>query len=159
MSSCPTLVSASELVALTVGPPAVRCEKISMMRVVGTRRRSRADVSGGRVADLFRAFGDRNRLRILHILREGETCVGDLVKVLRIPQARVSRHLAYLRRTGLVHVRRDGLWMYYSLAAAKNDVHRTLLGCLSGCFQNLPEFAADTKRSGTVRKSGGCCPS
>jgi ArsR family transcriptional regulator len=111
------------------------------------------------MAGLFRAFGDRNRLRILHVLREGEICVGDLVKVLRIPQARVSRHLAYLRRGGLVRARKSGLWMYYSLAPAKGEVHRTLLACLSGCFQGLPEFAADAKRRGATRKAGGCCPS
>lgn len=97
-------------------------------------------------------------MRILHLLRYGEICVGDLVKILRIPQARVSRHLAYLRRYGLVDVRRHGLWMYYSLAPAQDGVHRALLGCLSGCFGDLPEFAGDAKRRGIVKKSGGCCP-
>jgi ArsR family transcriptional regulator, arsenate/arsenite/antimonite-responsive transcriptional repressor len=116
-------------------------------------------MSGGRVANLFRAFSDRNRLRILHILRHGEICVGDLVKTLRIPQARVSRHLAYLRRAGLVQARKEKHWIHYSLAPAKGGVHRTLLGCLSGCFEGLPEFAADAKRHGVAKKAGGCCPS
>jgi ArsR family transcriptional regulator, arsenate/arsenite/antimonite-responsive transcriptional repressor len=93
------------------------------------------------------------------VLRYGEICVGDLVKVLRVPQARVSRHLAHLRKAGLVQARKNGLWMYYSLAAARGDVHRTLLACLSGCFQELPEFAADAKRCGATKKTGGCCPS
>lgn len=114
--------------------------------------------SEGNMAELFRAFADRNRLRILHVLREGEICVGDLVKVLRIPQARASRHLAYLRRTKLVQVRKSGLWVYYSLAPAKGVVHTTLLGCLSGCFRELPEFAADAKRRNGVEKSDPCCP-
>ena len=129
------------------------------MRVAGVARKARAKLSGVRAADLFRAFADRNRLRILHLLRHGEICVGDLVKVLRTPQARVSRHLAYLRRTGLVQARKNGTWIYYSLAPAKSDVHRTLLGCLSGCFQDLPEFAADAKRRGVVKKTDSCCPS
>ena len=129
------------------------------MRISGAARRARNEAPDARVALLFRAFADRNRLRILHVLGRGEICVGDLVKVLRIPQARASRHLAYLRRTGLVQTRKSGLWMYYSLAPAKNSVHTTLLGCLSGCFRELPEFAADAKRHADVKKAGGCCPS
>jgi len=66
---------------------------------------------------MFRAFSDPVRLRILHLLQSGEFCVGDIVKVLRLPQPRVSRHLAYLRRAGLVKVRQNGLWKFYSLAA------------------------------------------
>lgn len=128
------------------------------MRISGAARKARGDMSGARAAGLFRAFADRNRLRILHLLRHGEMCVGDLVKILRIPQARVSRHLAYLRRSGLVDARRETLWIYYSLAPARNDVHRALLGCITGCFQDLPEFAADAKRRGVVKTSGGCCP-
>jgi DNA-binding transcriptional ArsR family regulator len=58
---------------------------------------------------MFRAFSDRTRLRILYLLKYGETCVGDLVEILGVPQAKASRHLAYLRKAGLVEVRRDGL--------------------------------------------------
>lgn len=122
-------------------------------------KKARPAASQARVADLFRAFGDHNRLRILHVLREGETCVGDLVGVLRIPQARVSRHLAYLRRNGLVSARREGLWMHYSLTPARSPVHRILLDCLSGCFRDLPDLAADARRLRAVKKAGGCCPS
>jgi ArsR family transcriptional regulator len=107
---------------------------------------------------LFRAFADRNRLRILHVLRHGEICVGDLVKILRIPQARVSRHLAYLRRARLVRARRRGAWMYYALAPVTGPVHTTLIGCLVSCFEELPEFAGDARRRGVLGKSGSCCP-
>ena len=51
---------------------------------------------------MFRAFSDRTRLRILHLLRGGELCVCDLVEVLGVPQPKASRHLAYLRKAGLV---------------------------------------------------------
>ena len=51
---------------------------------------------------MFRAFSDRTRLRLLHLLRGGEGCVCDLVRVLGVPQPKVSRHLAYLRKAGLV---------------------------------------------------------
>ena len=63
------------------------------------------------VVDLkFRAFSDRTRLRILHLLQEGELCVGDIVAILKVPQPRASRHLAYLRKADLVVVRKSGLW-------------------------------------------------
>ena len=54
-----------------------------------------------RVDLMFRAFSDRNRLRILHLLQGGEMCVGDIVDILQVPQPRVSRHLAYLPSRGL----------------------------------------------------------
>ena len=61
---------------------------------------------------LFRAFSDRTRLRILHLLQQGELCVCDLVSILRVPQPTASRHLAYLRRAGLVRVRQEQSWKY-----------------------------------------------
>ncbi|MBN1492026.1 MAG: transcriptional regulator, partial [Phycisphaerae bacterium] len=54
--------------------------------------------TAGNIDLMFRAFSDRTRLRILHILQDGELCVGDIVEILRAPQPRVSRHLAYLRK-------------------------------------------------------------
>ena len=63
-----------------------------------------------RMATLFRALSDSTRLRILHLLKRGELCVCDLMQILRIPQAKTSRHLGYLRKAGLVTVREDGLW-------------------------------------------------
>jgi ArsR family transcriptional regulator len=107
---------------------------------------------------MFRAFSDRTRLRILHLLGDGEICVGDLVKILRMPQPTVSRHLAYLRRAGLVASRREGQWAFYSLAAARRSFHVALLACLGRCFREVPELAEDTKRHRRIRRQGGCCP-
>jgi ArsR family transcriptional regulator len=107
---------------------------------------------------MFRAFSDRNRLRILHLLQDGEMCVGDIVEVLGVPQPRVSRHLAYLRRAGLVVARKEGLWSFYSLAPAGNQFHKDLLDCLSKCFADVPEIKADAARAAKIRRSGGCCP-
>jgi ArsR family transcriptional regulator len=109
-----------------------------------------------RVDRLFRAFSDRTRLRILHLLRGGELCVCDLVSVLNVPQPKVSRHLSYLRRSGLVQVRKDGLWCYYQLAPARNTFHTKLLDCLACCFQNVPEIQKDAIRLAKVHKSQ-CC--
>ena len=107
---------------------------------------------------IFRAFSDRTRLRILCLLTQEEMCVGDLVRVLQVPQPTASRHLSYLRRAGLVDTRRDGLWVHYRLARAQNAFHRNILKCLGSCFHDVPEIADDVKRAGLVRKSGGCCP-
>ena len=111
-----------------------------------------------RVDLIFRAFSDRTRLRILHLLQEGEICVGDLVKILRVPQATTSRHLAYFRRSGLVLTNKKGLWIYYSLAPARGVLHRKLLDCLNSCFVEVPELRIDRERLRSSRKSGSCCP-
>ncbi len=108
---------------------------------------------------MFRAFSDRTRLRILHLLLEGETCVGDIVKILQVPQPTASRHLAYLRGAGLVSTRKRGLWKFYRLAPGATAFHRNLLECVKSCFRDVPEIAADRKRAAQVRKAGGCCRS
>jgi ArsR family transcriptional regulator, arsenate/arsenite/antimonite-responsive transcriptional repressor len=109
---------------------------------------------------VFRAFSDRTRLRILNLLRPGECCVCDLVRVIGAPQPTVSRHLAYLRKAGLVTVRRQGLWMYYQLATPTAGFHRKLLECLACCFTDVPELARDTKRLKRCcdERDGACCP-
>src|SRR4249919_3603916 len=96
---------------------------------------------------IFKAFADPTRLRILRLLRREEMCVGDLVKSLRIPQPKASRHLNYLRRAGLVISRKDGLWRHYALAPARGALHSRLLGCLSTCFESVPEVSGDSKRA------------
>ena len=107
---------------------------------------------------MFRAFADTTRLRILHLLVQGETCVGNLVEVLQLPQSAVSRHLAYLRKANLVSVRKSGLWAYYSLTPANSSFQSKLYECLNECFCEVPELEADTKRARELKKSGGCCP-
>ena len=107
---------------------------------------------------MFRAFSDRTRLRILHLLHDGESCVGDIVKILDLPQPKVSRHLAYLRKAALVQVRKAGPWSYYSLSPADEPFHKKLLECLANCFQEVPELQADRARATEIRDRGGCCP-
>jgi ArsR family transcriptional regulator len=107
---------------------------------------------------IFRAFSDRTRLRILGILRQGEACVGDLVEILKVPQPKVSRHLAYLRKAGLVEAREQGLWNFYRLATATTPFHKKMLECLGACFGDVPEIARDAAKTRDLKKSGGCCP-
>jgi ArsR family transcriptional regulator, arsenate/arsenite/antimonite-responsive transcriptional repressor len=111
-----------------------------------------------RIDGMFRAFSDGTRLRILHLLRGGEWCVGDIVVILRIEQPSASRHLAYLRRARLVSVRKAGIWSYYSLAVATEPFHTKLLECLACCFDAIREIRDDQVRARRIRDRGDCCP-
>jgi ArsR family transcriptional regulator len=71
---------------------------------------------------VYAALADATRLRILALLRNGEICVCHIHAALKLPQPTVSRHLAYLRKSGLVDARRDGIWMHYRLRAAADPV-------------------------------------
>jgi ArsR family transcriptional regulator len=83
-------------------------------------------------AELCKTFADAKRLIIINELRQGETTVGDLARLLEFPQAVVSRHLAILRDKGVVQYRREGTSVYYSLSDPKigdacDMVHQILL--------------------------------
>ena len=68
----------------------------------------------------FRALADPTRLRLLNLMSEQEVCVCYFTEVLGAPQPKISRHLAYLRKAGIVVARRDGKWMHYRLTVPKN---------------------------------------
>jgi ArsR family transcriptional regulator len=109
-------------------------------------------------ADLkFRAVSDRTRLRILYLLLGGEMCVCDLVEVIQVPQPTASRHLAYLRKAGLVATEKRGLWMYYSLVPVKTTFHKNLMRCLASCSEEVPELRQDKARLAKLKQSGRCC--
>jgi ArsR family transcriptional regulator len=101
---------------------------------------------------LFKACADQTRLRILNLLAsEGEVCVCHLVDVLGTNQPKVSRHLAYLKRVGLVADRKDGLWVHYRLATPMAEHAERLLACLNGCCVEVPEMRRDVLSLQTVR--------
>ncbi len=85
-------------------------------------------------------------------------CVGDLVSVLRVPQPTASRHLAHLRRAGLVTARKNSYWTYYALTPARTTFHRKLIECLDTCFRDVPALARDSGVARRLRAKGGCCP-
>ena len=107
---------------------------------------------------MFRAFSDPIRLRILHLVAEGELCVCDLVAILELPQPTVSRHLSYLRKAGLVRAREERSWNFYRLTPARATFHRKLLECLGTCFNDVPALSADSQRAKRLKSRGGCCP-
>jgi ArsR family transcriptional regulator len=71
---------------------------------------------------LFRALADRTRLRLLNLMGREEVCVCYFTEVLRTPQPKISRHLAYLRKSGVVAARREGKWMHYRIIEP-SDTH------------------------------------
>jgi len=95
------------------------------------------------VETVFRALSDGTRLRILNLLQGGELCVCDLVTVLDVPQPTASRHLAYLRKAGLVLARKEGLWHYYRLSEAEGLFHTKVLECLASLRDEVPDLADD----------------
>jgi ArsR family transcriptional regulator len=105
----------------------------------------------------FRAFSAQIRLRILHLLLEGEMCVCDLVEILNVPQPTASRHLAYLRKAGLVAAQKRGLWIYYSLRPATTTFHKRLIGCLEACIEETPELRRDKARRRGLERLDRCC--
>lgn len=106
-------------------------------------------------AELLKAFADPVRLRLLNLLREDrEICVCHLHEALGLPQPTVSRHLAYLRKHGLVVGRKDGLWVHYRRAKPKTSLHRTLVDSLETCLGDLDTFREDRRR---LARAVTCC--
>lgn len=103
----------------------------------------RSAASIGDLDALFKGFADPTRIRILSVLAAGELCVCDIVELLVVPQPTVSRHLAYLRRAGLVEATREWKFAHYRLAAPANDVHRNLMACVRSCFTGVPSLDAE----------------
>lgn len=69
----------------------------------------------------FRALADRTRLRLLNLLGTDEVCVCFFVEILKTNQPKISRHLAYLRRAGIVAARRDGPWIHYRVVEPDDE--------------------------------------
>ena len=107
--------------------------------------KSTAGTPIARMETLFRALADQTRLRILTLLASGEVCVCNIHGALGIPQPTASRHLAYLRRTGLVGTRRDGLWIHYRLALPEDPA-------LASVVRSAIEAVTNTRGTGTDRK-------
>jgi ArsR family transcriptional regulator, arsenate/arsenite/antimonite-responsive transcriptional repressor len=100
----------------------------------------------------FVALSDRNRLRLINLMGDDEVCVCFFVEILKMPQPKVSRHLAYLRQAGIVSARREGKWMHYRIVPP-SDAHAARI------LQELREWlAADREmRQDRARFVKVCC--
>ncbi|NOT25061.1 MAG: winged helix-turn-helix transcriptional regulator [Acidobacteria bacterium] len=96
--------------------------------------------------NVFKALADKTRLRILALLGNNEVCVCHIHDSLGIPQSTVSRHLAYLRKSGLVAARRDGVWMHYVLSASLSPAIQGVIAAAVDALQQLPATSQDRKQ-------------
>ena len=96
---------------------------------------------------------DRTRLRIMNLLLDGPLCVCHLQEVLREPQVKVSRHLAYLRERGLLAAERCGQWMIYRLPENPPSALAAQLACLQDAAGEEPVFRQDGQRLAKLRKN------
>ena len=101
---------------------------------------------------LFRALADCTRLRLINLMADQEICVCYLVEVIDAPQPKISRHLAYLRRAGIVLARRDGKWMHYKLAVPADHHAAAILRTTLEALRRDKELQADFRRL-----SRACC--
>ena len=96
--------------------------------------------------NVFKALADKTRLRILALLGNNEVCVCHLHDSLDLPQPTVSRHLAYLRKSGLVAARRDGVWMHYQVSRALSPLVRDIVGAAVDALRQVPATNQDRKQ-------------
>src|SRR5476649_382608 len=111
---------------------------------------------------IYECLCEATRLRVLNVLARGPLCVCHFQAVLREPQVKISKHLAYLRARGLVEVERSGNWMMYALPAKPSPELKANLACLQDCAQENPVFQRDIVRlkklAPKLAANGpGCC--
>lgn len=100
----------------------------------------------------FRALADPTRLRIINLIGNQEVCVCFFVEILKTNQPKISRHLAYLRRAGIVSARREGIWMHYRIATPKDENAAKVLMDVREWLANDTAMQQDQKRLDKI-----CC--
>lgn len=100
----------------------------------------------------FRALADPTRLRLVNLIARQELCVCYLIHVINAPQPKISRHLAYLRRVGIVKARREGKWMHYRLAVPANSHAAAILKTTADALKRDPSMQRDF-----LRLERACC--
>ncbi|HZB88971.1 MAG TPA: metalloregulator ArsR/SmtB family transcription factor [Terracidiphilus sp.] len=104
------------------------------------------------LARVFAALADRTRLRLLNLMQGREVCVCYFVEILKQSQPKISRHLAYLRKAGVVSARREGKWMHYCMRRPSEAGAAAILDATLASFEADHEMQADLLRLGKA-----CC--
>ena len=104
------------------------------------------------IAFLFKALADPTRLRLINLIGDDEVCVCFFVEVLKINQPKISRHLAYLRRAGVVQARRDGKWIHYRLVEPPDPHAANIFREVRAGLASEPTMRGDRSRLETI-----CC--
>jgi len=112
------------------------------MRRTTTKRKPAID----QLEAVFKALADKTRLRILALLGNNEVCVCHIHDTLGLPQPTASRHLAYLRKSGLVDARRDGVWMHYRVAPSLDPMVKKVIGAAIAALLEIPATGQDRKQ-------------
>lgn len=100
----------------------------------------------------FQALGDNTRLRLLNLMGEQEVCVCYFVEILNAPQPKISRHLAYLRKAGIVSARREGKWMHYRIVMPPH------IGATQILKQTLASLKEEkSMQTDSARLTKACC--
>ena len=98
------------------------------------------------IENLFKALADRTRLRLISLIGDSEVCVCFFVSILKTSQPKISRHLAYLRRAGIVTARREGKWMHYRLAEPPDEHAAKIFREVRASLREHPEFQRDREK-------------
>jgi ArsR family transcriptional regulator len=113
---------------------------------MGRAKETRTTAPIDRLEAVFKALADKTRLRVLALLGNNEVCVCHIHDSLGLPQPTVSRHLAYLRRSGLVAVRRDGVWMHYRVSSSLDPVVQKVVNAAIAALTEVSTTARDRKQ-------------
>lgn len=106
--------------------------------------------------DYFKGLSDVTRLRIMNLLLQGELCVCDIQRIVNGSQPTVSRHLNYLKHSGLVLDRRDGLRVFYRVAKEKSTDLKALHQFLRKVFKGKSVLEDDLKDLKDAMARGTC---
>ena len=109
------------------------------------------------IAQVFQSLEEEVRLRIMALLlEEQELCVCDLVAVLQLPQSTVSRHLSHLKNAGWLRDRREGVWIYYTIAKPLGPLQQSLLPILRHFLHENGAAKKDVERLRTFSRGSNC---
>jgi ArsR family transcriptional regulator, arsenate/arsenite/antimonite-responsive transcriptional repressor len=109
-----------------------------------------------KLAQYFRALSEEIRLRIVMLLTHGELCVCDIMDVLGEPQSKISRHLSYLKHSGLVTGKRVGVWMHYMLTDTQDQTLDAQIAFMRERLSNLPPFKDDMAKMEVLKEQKRC---
>lgn len=96
-----------------------------------------------KLAQYFKALSEEVRLRIVMLLTHGELCVCDIMEVLDEPQSKISRHLSYLKSSGIITSKRVGVWMHYALSERQDETLDAQIEFMRERLSHLPDFSGD----------------
>jgi ArsR family transcriptional regulator len=106
---------------------------------------------------VMKALRDPNRVKIVKMLQHGELCVCEIQEALGVSQPTVSKHVKILEEAGLVHSRKDGLWVHYSLTdGGKSPYAATMLGNMKYWLEESADVSELVKRLPDIRRANLC---